>query len=64
VVVAKRDPFRIVVGELLESIKRETNQRLASFCRIRTVEHHPDSFQKTPTQKIKRFLYPDRASSR
>lgn len=58
------DQAERVVGELLESIKRETNQRLASFCRIRTVEHHPDSFQKTPTQKIKRFLYPDRASSR
>ena len=58
------DQAERVVGELLESIKRETNQRLAAFCRIRKVEHHPDSFQKTPTQKIKRFLYPERAASR
>jgi long-chain acyl-CoA synthetase len=43
---------------LLERIKREANTRLASFSRIRKVEIQPDPFEKTPTQKIKRFLYP------
>jgi len=43
---------------LLERIKRETNIRLAAFSRISLVRLQPEPFEKTPTQKIKRFLYP------
>lgn len=46
------------VALLLERVKDETNGRLASFSRLRRVEHHSEPFEKTPTQKIKRFLYP------
>ncbi len=45
-------------AQLLERIKKEANAKLASFSRIGTVEHHAEPFEKTPTQKIKRFLYP------
>jgi len=44
-------------AKLLESIRRETNEKLASFSRIRTIKLHEGPFEKTPTQKIKRFLY-------
>ena len=42
---------------LLEGIRRETNEKLTSFSRIRTIKLHSEPFEKTPTQKIKRFLY-------
>ncbi len=45
-------------SELLERIKKEANEKLAAFSRIRRVEHQREPFEKTPTQKIKRFLYP------
>ncbi len=42
---------------ILERIRRETNSKLAGFSRIQKVKFHPEPFEKTPTQKIKRFLY-------
>jgi len=44
--------------ELLERIKREANARLAGFSRLAAVRIQAEPFEKTPTQKIKRFLYP------
>lgn len=51
------------IAEVLESIKKDVNKRLAAFSRIVRIEHQPDAFEKTPTQKIKRFLYPRRPDS-
>jgi len=45
------------IERLLESIRKEANSRLAAFSRIQHVKFHPEPFEKTPTQKIKRFLY-------
>lgn len=45
-------------GKLLETIRKEANEKLASFSRIRAIELREEPFEKTPTQKIKRFLYP------
>jgi long-chain acyl-CoA synthetase len=42
---------------LLENIRKETNEKLASFSKIRTMQLHSEPFEKTPTQKIKRFIY-------
>ena len=47
-------------AQMLELIKREANGRLAGFSRIGTVRIQHEPFEKTPTQKIKRFLYPRR----
>jgi len=47
-------------AQLLDKIKKEANQKLAAFSRVQKVEHHTEPFEKTPTQKIKRFLYPKR----
>jgi long-chain acyl-CoA synthetase len=43
---------------LLERVKKEANERLAAFSRISRVKVQAEPFEKTPTQKIKRFLYP------
>jgi long-chain acyl-CoA synthetase len=45
-------------AQILELIKREANGRLAAFSRIGRVRIQHEPFEKTPTQKIKRFLYP------
>ncbi len=48
------------INGLLERIRREVNAQLASFSRVAKVELQRIPFEKTPTQKIKRFLYPRR----
>ena len=45
-------------AHLLERIKKDTNERLAAFSRIRHVRLQHEPFEKTPKQSIKRFLYP------
>ncbi len=46
------------IAHLLESIRKETNTRLAGFSRLSHIEHQKEPFEKTPKQSIKRFLYP------
>ena len=43
---------------MMTELKAHTNKRLAAFSRIHRVEVHQEPFEKTATQKIKRFLYP------
>jgi long-chain acyl-CoA synthetase len=50
-------------AKLLEQIRREANCRLAAFSRLAVVKVQAEPFEKTPTQKIKRFLYPKRNDS-
>jgi long-chain acyl-CoA synthetase len=45
-------------GEIMESIRKEINSRLAAFSRIGKIHIQREPFEKTPSQKIKRFLYP------
>ncbi|MBN2356210.1 AMP-binding protein, partial [candidate division KSB1 bacterium] len=45
------------IVELLEQIRTQVNARVASFSRINRIIEQPEPFVKTPTQKIKRFLY-------
>jgi long-chain acyl-CoA synthetase len=42
---------------ILERVKKEANERLAAFSRISRVKIQAEPFEKTPTQKIKRYLY-------
>lgn len=46
------------IAALLENIKKEVNSKLASFSKIARIKHQAEPFEKTPTQKIKRFRYP------
>jgi long-chain acyl-CoA synthetase len=43
---------------LLERIKAEVNGQLAQWSRLSRVHLQTEPFEKTPSQKIKRFLYP------
>jgi long-chain acyl-CoA synthetase len=45
------------LGERLEALKNQVNKRLAAFSRLNRIEVREEPFEKTPTQKIKRFLY-------
>jgi long-chain acyl-CoA synthetase len=41
----------------LEELKRRVNEKLAAFSRLSSIEVRKEPFEKTPTRKIKRFLY-------
>jgi len=43
----------------LDDIKRHVNENVAAFSRLGRVIEQTEPFEKTPTQKIKRFLYVD-----
>ncbi|TVQ21991.1 MAG: long-chain fatty acid--CoA ligase [Spirochaetaceae bacterium] len=45
------------VNDLLKEIRSRVNSRLSAFSRIDSVIEQPEPFEKTPTNKIKRFLY-------
>jgi len=43
--------------EILKEIQKKVNKEVNKFSRIQQVVLHPIPFEKTPTKKIKRFLY-------
>lgn len=45
------------IQELLESIRRQTNEQISSFSRLARMIEQREPFEKTATQKIKRHLY-------
>ncbi len=45
------------IRDLLDSIRQQTNERLSAFSRLHRMIEQPEPFEKTPTQKIKRYLY-------
>ncbi len=45
------------VAELLEEIRKEVNEKVSIFSRIKKVVEQREEFIKTPTKKIKRYLY-------
>lgn len=45
------------IEELKLELKEYVNKRVNKFSRVQVVVSQPDPFQKTATQKIKRFLY-------
>lgn len=47
------------IAELLEKTRNEVNQKASSFARVHRVIQQVEPFEKTPTQKIKRYLYVD-----
>ena len=46
-----------LVLNLLEEIRQQANRNLSSFSRIHKLTEQKEPFEKTATQKIKRFLY-------
>lgn len=57
----KYQDFKDELGMRLEEIKKDiikyVNSKVNKFSRISVVEEHDDDFEKTPTHKIKRYLY-------
>jgi long-chain acyl-CoA synthetase len=45
------------LGSGLEELKNSVNKKLAAFSRLNRIEVRKEPVEKTPTQKIKRFLY-------
>ena len=48
---------RVKVQDLLETIRKEVNSKVSTFARLARVMEQLEPFEKTPTQKIKRFIY-------
>jgi long-chain acyl-CoA synthetase len=45
------------VNELLEDLRKQVNEKVSAFSRISKIIEQTEPFEKTPTQKIKRYLY-------
>jgi long-chain acyl-CoA synthetase len=48
------------IYKVLEDIKTRVNEGVSSFSRLSRVIEQTEPFEKTPTQKIKRYLYVER----
>ena len=51
------DEQRAQIETLLENIRKKVNSRVSSFARINRIIQQAEPFEKTATQKIKRYLY-------
>jgi len=49
--------FQDHIAGLLESIRNQVNEQVSSFSRIGKEIEQTEPFEKTPTQKIGRYLY-------
>lgn len=62
----KKDEAQKLYNEQIEKLKREVhsyvNDRVNKSSKISSVEYHPEQFEKTATQKIKRFKYTKKES--
>ncbi|XXJ20431.1 AMP-binding protein [Desulfovibrio caledoniensis] len=47
------------IRKILDDIHKDVNSKVSSFARLNRVVEQTEPFEKTPTQKIKRFLYTD-----
>ena len=45
------------VEAMLEDLRNEVNSKVSTFSRISRMIEQPEPFEKTPTKKIKRYLY-------
>ena len=53
----KAQTMLAALGESLEELKNAVNKKLAAFSRLNRIVIQKEPFEKTATQKIKRFLY-------
>ncbi len=51
------------IEQLLEKTRKEMNEKLPHFSRVQKMIEHPEPFEKTPTNKVKRYLYIEETSS-
>jgi long-chain acyl-CoA synthetase len=58
VLTEKAKTMLAAIADNLGELKSRVNKRLAAFSGLSRIEVQDEPFEKTPTQKIKRFLYP------
>ena len=46
--------------DILEQARQRLNVQLPAFSQIARISEHPEPFEKTPTNKVKRYLYLNR----
>lgn len=51
--------MRQKVEEQLKNLQNAVNSKISGFCRLKRIIEQSEPFEKTPTMKIKRFLYVD-----
>jgi len=51
------DKMLKIINDLLEEMRKDVNSKISSFSRMVKVEEQREPFIKTPTKKIKRYLY-------
>jgi len=56
----KAEEMEEEVNKILTNIKKSVNEEVNKFSKITNVFHQKEPFIKTPTKKIKRFLYQDK----
>ena len=56
----KAEEMEVEVGNILANIKKSVNEEVNKFSKLTKVFHQTEPFVKTPTKKIKRFLYLDK----
>ncbi len=54
---ANENRMRDVISDLLQKIRSSVNSQVSSFSRITKIIEQREPFEKTPTKKIKRYLY-------
>ena len=52
------DEAKVEAKKYIASIRKDVNAQLSSYSKIDEVKLQEEDFERTPTQKIKRFLYP------
>ncbi len=45
------------IEKLLEEVRHEMNETFPSFSKLKELDVYPEPFEKTPTNKVKRYLY-------
>jgi len=45
------------IRNILDDIKAYVNSEVSKFAKLALIIEHPVPFEKTPTQKIKKYLY-------
>ncbi|MBD3385975.1 AMP-binding protein [candidate division KSB1 bacterium] len=58
----KNKDSQTFITELLDKIRRDMNQQLSDFSHLHKIIEHPEPFEKTPTNKVKRYLYIEETS--
>jgi long-chain acyl-CoA synthetase len=48
---------RKLTADILEQARARINTQLPAFSQIQRIHEHPEPFEKTPTNKVKRYLY-------